>query len=357
MPNMYKKKFIKYKNKHLQNGGGLCIICQERPANIVLKPCEHNILCKLCTALLMIENNNARCPICNQKEPQFYTISDKNSLINLKNDKYTDTPSIRKIEFKYSIEFPIYYILKKYFTNEIDDPELLKNDKLNQLILNFLSIFKENFSEIYDNIVQTDKNTFENYVKFIFKKEIINKKIYDDDKIPNELKIKNTNDIENEISELSPRFMELVFSGNGIIQNFINKKLENTKELNEKKKKELLEKRDLLTAIYDQIDSNLNMLRDPLKTKFKNLYLINKEGILDEQLDDSINIITNNLSIVDIIIYYFNRIRLSRPQLNQLFNDLKTKLNLNHIDINSTTPDENVFLIIRYIFRILELSA
>ena len=42
----------------------LCVVCMEREKKVVLLPCKHMCMCKVCTAEIIADS--ARCPVCRE---------------------------------------------------------------------------------------------------------------------------------------------------------------------------------------------------------------------------------------------------------------------------------------------------
>lgn len=128
MKNTYKQKYLKYlsKSKFEQSGGGMCIVCMEKMANVVFTPCKHNIICSVC----LEGTNNMKKEIINKKTasnekitdddknlcPQrcgsynYYLINDEAAINNIDKDFVDDNYIINKISIT-TLETFILYIL------------------------------------------------------------------------------------------------------------------------------------------------------------------------------------------------------------------------------------------------------
>lgn len=66
-------------NDALSEGETLCLICYERPPNVIIEPCGHGGVCSTC--VLNLIQKEKICPLCREKMETIYVIQ-----IN-KNDK------------------------------------------------------------------------------------------------------------------------------------------------------------------------------------------------------------------------------------------------------------------------------
>ena len=167
---MNKSKYLKYskKIKLLQKGGGKCVSCLERAANIVAKPCNHAILCKLCASEFIL--SNTKCQICNLPFETILGILDNDAFVFIE-ENTIDIP--HREPFLGTIDFLIYYVLKN------DYIEVLDNDNITpaEVEITSESLFGK-LLQLYPNVIEniSDIDEFKMYLTFIIENEIWNKK-------------------------------------------------------------------------------------------------------------------------------------------------------------------------------------
>lgn len=160
--NLYKHKFLKYKNKiqycktiTSMNGGGLCNICY-KPANIVYLPCKHNTICRLCFD--KIPKENLKCDICKTQITEIKLLSDIDSIKNIDYYHYkisdgqdiNDEKPLNKFLFSLLKEENYFRSIDNimlYISNNITGLDERKLNDLKEYIL--LLIEKETLKENY----------------------------------------------------------------------------------------------------------------------------------------------------------------------------------------------------------------
>ena len=266
----YKLKFLKYsqKCKNVQKGGGKCIVCMERSASIVSMPCSHLVFCKLCASQYLQET----CPMCKEKAT-FYAIPDEKSMEYIDIDMLPHTTAAaaaaavtdaaeetqtqrknRQIPFNRTIDFLIYNLIAT-------DHFVILDDENN--IVNNADILLKSFMKRYPNIFAkiNSSGLLPDYMRFILKKEIDNKKIVDEyDKEPKTkmLKVAKVKELNDNI--FNPMFLDEIEKWNEICRDDINNIIGKLIETNEHSRANDEIKRDTIYALDIQIQQLFNNL-------------------------------------------------------------------------------------------------
>jgi hypothetical protein len=249
----------------------ICIICLDLPAEIIFENCNHLILCKLCASHTISQNNNS-CPKCRTNSENLLTFSEIE--ITKNNDEKNAKYSYKK--FVDTIDFPIYFVLKKYIDKILNEEKYMDCDEIASFSHKIYCELVEIFVEI-KNI--KSKHIYFSLIKSIVKNIIRLKKNEKQVKYPAQPLAKLCNEINN--SNI----------------NFVNIAIKEIQNEYERKKKENDEKRNALSASLFQIEEYVESLQDPLRKNLYNLYLKNiaPESILDNNLDEMTTKYNQNL--------------------------------------------------------------
>jgi hypothetical protein len=357
---MNRSKYLKYskKIKLLQKGGGKCMVCMERAANIVAKPCNHAILCKLCASEFILDKK--KCPICNIEFETIETIQDDAAYFFIEKN----TVNIPHCEpFLGTIDFLVYYVLQNNYLDVFDSDTITPDDidMYGERLFNMLSSM---FPNVTRNISNIDE--FKQYLVFVIENEIWNRKNviqYDDSEEVHKERMKaelyeKSREKFNDV--FLPLFKENLDRLNilckrdilGYIQQIVDQKLS--------QKRLVEEKRDAVMARLAQIQDQIDQIREPIKTKLISRYLsgIDPRGILDTKLDETISNLDNDMiAIRNLVTMFFFRRPLMRTDLNLLFENLQRhtrdikQLNwLQKINITPIMNDRDVASLIHTIF-------
>jgi hypothetical protein len=324
---MNRSKYLKYskKIKLLQKGGGKCLVCFERAANIVAKPCNHAILCKLCASEFILDK--IKCPICNLPFETILSIPD-DAAIHFIEENTVDIPHCGP--FLGTIDFLIYYVLKNNYM-DILDAVTVRQDEIEMQGERLFHTLSSMFPDVIRNIPNIDE--FKIYLTFVIENEIWNRQNvlqYDNgedaqkERIRTELVGKSR---EKHHDIYMPFFRDNLDRWNIACKHDILRTVQQIVEQKEMRKRLAEEKRDAITARLVQLRDQIDQVRDPIKTKLINRYLsgIDSRGILDNKLDETIRNLDNDIiSISHLITMFFSRRRyLGRPDLDLLFANLQ----------------------------------
>lgn len=243
-----------------------CVACFDNTANTIFEKCRHTVLCKFCAAHSIFLNKYS-CPKCRQISENILSFDDIEIIINNKKDENDKKKEISIAQYKYKnfidiIDFPIYYILKKH----IDD----LNDDIIQLDASSFSykVFLDMLNNFHEIKSYKKKYMYFSRLKFIVNNLILEKKNVPLRKYPINSLVKINNKIK------------------GFSNGFIGDVLKKIHLEQEKKKKEINDKRNDLSASIFQMEEYLEELNDTVKNKLKSKYLQTPaEAVIDENLD------------------------------------------------------------------------
>jgi Zinc finger, C3HC4 type (RING finger) len=312
-----------------------CIVCLDRQAEILFEKCSHPVMCKLC-ASQSISRNNFSCPKCR-------VISD--NLLCFDEIDITASSDNKTTKYNYknyveTIDFPIYFILKKHI--EKISSYNYDNENIMDIIIEMAKEYYMELKEIFPKIKEFKRG----YMFFARLKYLVRYLIFKDKchKFPSE-SLKKFN---NEVQKISGGFVQDVL---------LEAQLEH-----EKKKKEYEVKRNELSALIIQIEDYLNTLEDPLKSKLLEIY---KNGgldcVLDEELDEANEKYERNLAAARLIINikYNDYNSEERDDTERVLNDLlgliresvKSKLNTKKMRYREMNNTIETFLKVIELFK------
>jgi hypothetical protein len=360
----YKSKFMKYlkKCKNIQQGGGMCVICGERNANIIAMPCRHLILCKFCTSQHLAQ----KCPLCNENAI-FFAISEDKSMEYIDEDIIKQQTDLKmefampeaavaepmnnrqQIPFNKTIDFIIYHLIISYHSEMLEDEQNIEKNA-DILSRSFMQKHPNIFSKINDNYL------FKDYLGFILNKEINNKKIIDKyNKVSDNEKIKLREHMKEQNDDIyNPLFASQIQKWNEILASVIENTTSGLTELKQQFIKDNEIKRDIIYSFITTIQDlfiNLPRRMSHLRRGITAIYpQIESSSIADNNLDQVIQDLKDDIDALTALITMVHQ-NIPRQNLILLFNNLKRHMIDNipeinnfighiNVDLNTTTDGE-----------------